>query len=229
MIIFPAWADYPEKFMVTFSEEASRQFIDGPSGQLEIMTLAPAQAKNTVAIICHPHPLYQGTMNNKVVYTIAKAFDDLGVKTVRFNYRGVGKSDGKYGNGVGESEDLQAVIKQAKLVLPADDIILAGFSFGTFVAANVANQLSEIKGLLTVAPSVEHFDFSTMTSIACPWLIVQGENDEVVSPQAVYDFAKQNEGRAELVKIKDCSHFFHGRLTVLRRIIVNRFNTVVNL
>ena len=214
--------------MMIFDNKATRQLVDGPSGKLEIMTLMPEKSKNKIMIVCHPHPLYQGTMNNKVVYTIAKAFDDLGFKSIRFNYRGVGESEGKYDDGIGESEDLLAIVEQVKKELPDDEIYLAGFSFGSGVAARICTNLPEVKALLTVAPSMEHSDFTAFTAIACPWLIVQGEDDEVVSAQAVYDFTEKNSARLQLEKISDCGHFFHGRLTELRRIIVDYFKSESN-
>lgn len=214
--------------MLSFETQETMMLIDGPAGQLEVMTLAPAHAKNAIAFICHPHPLYQGTMRNKVVFTIAKAFDDLGVKTVRFNYRGVGQSEGDYGEGLGETEDLLALVNLAKKEYPDHVMYLAGFSFGTFVATKACNELPEVKGLLTVAPSMVHFDFSSFNDIHCPWLIIQGTADEVISMPAVFDFAKSNADRVELQVFDGVGHFFHGELTRLREAIKHYFEPKVN-
>ncbi|PIQ43514.1 MAG: alpha/beta hydrolase [Gammaproteobacteria bacterium CG11_big_fil_rev_8_21_14_0_20_46_22] len=214
--------------MLVFNEKETEQFVVGPAGGLQLLTLSPQKAKNALAIVCHPHPLYQGTMRNKVVFTMAKAFHDLGLKTVRFNYRGVEQSEGSYGEGIGETADAMAVIAAAKAALPDHDLYLAGFSFGTFVAASACNQLPETKGLLTVAPSMEHFDFTPLTAINCPWLIAQGTEDEVISAPAVYAFAKENAQRVTLETFEGVGHFFHGHLNPLRETIKTFFEPIVN-
>jgi len=204
-------------WMLKFSEKAQIQLVSGPVGQLEVMTEAPAKgAKNAFAIICHPHPLYQGTMHNKVVYTLSKAFLSLGIKTIRFNYRGVGKSDGHYGEGTGEAEDLCAILTMAKKQFPNDDIYLAGFSFGAYVATWIAGSEERLKALVTIAPAVGNFNFDPLSDMHCPWLLVQGDQDEVISPEAVFEFAEENEDKIKLVRFKDCGHYFHGRLTELK-------------
>jgi len=209
--------------MKTFPSDEQAFLLPGPAGDLEVLTTVPKAPSQKVVLICHPHPLYQGTMHNKVVYTIARAFNELGYKTARFNYRGVGESQGVYDEGLGETEDALAIADWVKTVCPDHEISIAGFSFGTYVAAGVANQLI-VKELLTVAPSVEHFDFMPFEHIHCPWLVVQGEEDEVVSTQAVYDFCEQNKHRLELVKVPNCNHFFDRRLVDLRKIIVGYFS-----
>src|SRR3990167_159180 len=137
-----------------FPQEQEQQFtIPGAIGRLEIITMrSQAQDKAVTAIICHPHPLHGGTMHNKVVHTIAKAFKDLGIKSVRFNFRGIGASEGSYGQGLGEVEDALAIVDWVKKVCPHDEIWLAGFSFGAYIAAQTATRISPAQ-LITIAPS----------------------------------------------------------------------------
>jgi alpha/beta superfamily hydrolase len=210
-------------------------FLDGPMGQLEVLTNFPtsqdetkfvANAAQTTALICHPNPLYQGTMTNKVVVTLAKALNQLGIKTIRFNYRGVGQSDGFYGNGEGEADDALAIVDWIKTVCPNDDLWMVGFSFGGYVATRTAVEVKP-KELITVAPSVENFDFielqNELGKVSCPWLVLQGEADEVVKPQAVYDLVAQQQPVPTLIRFPDVGHFFHGSLVELREAVVEYY------
>jgi uncharacterized protein len=195
-------------------------FISGPAGQLELLT-APADQpeKNITVVICHPHPLYGGTMNNKVVTTLARTFKKMQMRTVRFNFRGVGKSAGKYAEGVGELDDLLAVLQWVQQVRPQDDIWLAGFSFGSYIAACGAHQWPDIKQLICVAPAVEHFSFKELYPFPCPWLVVQGEADEIVPPHLVFDWLASLSAPPTLIRMPDTSHFFHGKLGELRKLL----------
>lgn len=200
--------------MQFFSKETHLQIL-GPAGDLEAVVSRPlAQEVDVIGIVCHPHPLYDGTMNNKVVTTIARAFSNLGLWTVRFNYRGVGKSAGKYAQGIGESDDLSAVLHWAQATFPNKKIWLAGFSFGAYVATRVASQ-EQVSQLVTVAPPVNHFDF-TAFNIQSPWLVVQGDLDEVVPAVEVYAWLKNRPVRPCVISMKNASHFFHGQLIELR-------------
>lgn len=208
---------------MNFQNDAKPFLLPGPVGQLEVMTTRPKQnAKPIVAVICHPHPLYDGTMHNKVVTTLAKAFDQLGLATVRFNYRGVGKSDGSYGETVGESEDLQAIIAWVKQQLPDHQLWLAGFSFGSFIAANVANQRDDVRQLVTLAPAVNNNDYQQFNAIHCPWFAVIGEKDEIVDVKDVEAFAKHPPSPMQLMVLPGVSHFFHGYLIELKEILVEK-------
>jgi alpha/beta superfamily hydrolase len=196
-------------------------FLAGPAGRLAVMTTYPAQnEKKIVGIICHPNPLFAGTMNNKVVTTIAQAFDRLGLKTVRFNFRGVGESEGSYGETIGETEDLLAVVEWVKQVLPDHEICLAGFSFGSYIAAKVANQMP-IKQLVTVAPAVNMHAFAELTHITCPWLMVLAEADEIVPYAASKAFADHPVVPTTVIVMHEASHFFHRRLIDLREALIN--------
>lgn len=176
---------------------------------------------NTTAIICHPHSLMGGTMNNKVVTTLARAFAELGHHTVRFNFRGVGESQGVYDAGIGETHDVLTIWDWVKERRPQDQIWLAGFSFGSYVALRAASQRAPAQ-LVSIAPPVHNFnfDFSAISRPSCPWLVVQGDQDEVVDPQLVFDWIKTFDAPPELITMPGATHFFHGRLVELRHLLV---------
>ena len=161
-------------------------------------------------------------MHNKVVHTLARAFGELGLRTVRFNFRGVGASAGSFDGGVGETEDALAVLAWARAQRPQDQIWLAGFSFGGYVAARAAHRFDAAQ-LVTVAPAVHLYDFASMTVPSAPWLIIQGDADEVVSMPAVRDWAQRQRPAPELVLLDGVGHFFHGRLPDLRQVIHTHF------
>lgn len=196
--------------------------IDGPAGSIQGVLEAPPQAHaDAVAVVCHPHPLYHGTMNNKVVHTIARAVNALHRPAVRFNFRGVGASAGQYSDGIGETEDAMAVIGWARTRWPAAELWLAGFSFGSFVALR-ASARSEPACLISVAPPVRRFPVAEQPRPACPWLVIQGEDDELVDCREVTEWASRIRPPPELELIPDTDHLFHGRLTPLRK-VVERF------
>ncbi len=202
---------------------AAVKSINGPAGNLEVVgALAVAEIVG-VAIICHPHPLFGGAMGNKVVTTLERFFRERGFATIRFNFRGVGASEGVFDNGVGESDDLSAVTQFARLYFPNAPLMLAGFSFGSYVAARMANTLGAAQ-LLSIAPPVGKWDFAAIDMPQMPWTIVQGELDEVVQPQLVYDFAAQSQPAPTLIRIADATHFFHGKLLELRNVLAEHFN-----
>lgn len=208
-----------------FSQGDSTFELMGPAGVLEVMTTWPKQTnKVAVGIICHPHPLHQGTMHNKVVTTIAKAFDQIGLATVRFNFRGVGKSAGEYGYTVGESDDLRAVLQWVNTVLPNYSIWLAGFSFGAYITAKVANQQTKIKQLVTVAPAVTHHDFTDFTRIHCPWLVIHGDQDDVIPLVAVKTWVENPPSPLKFIVMKGAGHFFHERLIELKELLVRELS-----
>ncbi len=208
--------------MSKFPKEATKMMITGPAGQIEIIASPPdaeAVDKSIIGLICHPHPLYGGTMHNKVVHMIEKAYRDMGLHTVRFNFRGVGASDGVFDDGVGESEDLMAVYAWAIEQLPHCDVWLSGFSFGSYVALRQAHEINP-KQMLTVAPPVERYDFAELPPPECPWLVIMGDEDDVVSPRAVYEYVEQQNPKPQLITMK-AGHFFHRRLLDLKGAIKN--------
>jgi uncharacterized protein len=193
--------------------------LEGAVGALEVMTVWEDHTPHlAVMLICHPHPLHQGTMHNKVVTTLAKAAKNVGISSVRFNFRGVGESQGEFAHAVGEQDDLLAVISWVRKVLPQYQIILAGFSFGSYVAAAVAARIDCVS-LVTVAPAVHHYDYSLLPGMRCPWMVVMGEDDEVVPVAAVDTFVASREDVIVYEKMSACSHFFHGKLIELRALV----------
>jgi uncharacterized protein len=205
------------------AEASSTFFLPGKTGRLETLTSTPPETlKNITVVICHPHPLYGGTMHNKVIYTLARAFHQIGLRTVRFNYRGVGESLGEYGEGRGETEDLLSVLNWLRQVRPDDEIWLAGFSFGGYIAARGAS-FWPTKQLILIAPSVRHFQFDF--PIESPLLLIQGDKDEVVPPEAVFKWAENLPDKPRVICMHEAGHFFHGRLTELRNLIVENLSS----
>ena len=197
--------------------------ISGPAGNLEVACALPADSAIAgFAIICHPHPLFGGAMGNKVVTTLERFFRERAMATVRFNFRGVGASQGVFDNGIGESDDLRAVAKFARQYFPDAEFMLAGFSFGSYVAARMANALDAAQ-LLSIAPPVGKWAFALIDAPRIPWTIVQGELDEIVEPRAVYDFAAKAVPAPTLIRIPDATHFFHGKLLELRTVLAEHF------
>ncbi len=209
--------------MLVFPSQESSFLYPGPVGNIEVLTTVPEKNPLSASvIICHPHPLYGGTMTNKVVSTLARAFHNLGLRTVRFNFRGVGKSAGTHDEGKGETADLLELAYWLQMLFPNDELWLAGFSFGGFVAASASTQLS-IAQLISVAPQVSRFISPKLPPITCPWLIIQGEEDEVVSPQELYDWIDTLTLKPRLIRIPSAGHFFHGQLIRLRETLEQVF------
>jgi len=198
-------------------------FLDGPEGQLEALHLATPDAKG-VALICHPHPLFAGTMQNKVVATLQRAARDAGYATLRFNFRGVGQSAGSYAEGRGEIDDALAAARWLAEQHPGLPLTLMGFSFGSCVAGNAAERLeeqgAELAQLFMLAPPVERFDVDLPER--CPLTVIQPEADEVVTPERVYAWSAELSKPHELIRIPECSHFFHGKLVELKDLIQAR-------
>jgi uncharacterized protein len=189
--------------------------IQGPSGDLETIVETPSDAHvGAVAVLCHPHPLFGGTMTNKVVHMLAKSFNELGMPAVRFNFRGIGKSAGIYDEGRGETADCEAVAQWALQRWPATKLILGGFSFGGAVAIRAATTLDPAK-LVTVAPAIRKVDVGP-AHIHCPWLIVQGDSDELVDPNDIRHWAQELPQPPTLKWLPGVDHFFHGKLNELR-------------
>ncbi len=189
--------------------------IGGPAGTLEALLETPAAAASGgFAVICHPHPLYRGTMQNKVVHTVARALNEAGIATLRFNFRGVGASTGSYDNGRGELLDTLAVIDFGRARWPAAALTLAGFSFGAQMALAAAPRCAPVR-LITVAPPVSRPEFAAVEPPSCPWLIVQGDADEVVDPQQVRTFAARFSPPPQFALLAGVNHLFDGHLREL--------------
>ena len=194
--------------------------IQGPAGNLEALLEIPDGADGgRVAVICHPHPQHQGTMLNKVVHTLARAMNDLGAPALRFNFRGVGGSDGEYADGRGEIDDVEAVVAYARKRWPGADVWLAGFSFGAVVAARAAVRLAPAQ-LVSIAPAVNILGRELVAMPTMPWLIVQGDSDDVVPANDVIEWVAKLDPQPELLVMPGVGHFFHGHLVSLREILV---------
>ncbi|WP_414613606.1 alpha/beta hydrolase [Stenotrophomonas pavanii] len=191
--------------------------LDGPAGPLEVVVDLPkadVPAQPIVAIVCHPLSTEGGTLHNKVVTMTATTLRELGIATVRFNFRSVGASAGTFDGGVGEQDDLKAVAAWVRSQRPHDRLWLAGFSFGSFVSLKAAAALQP-EALISIAPPAGRWDFDGIVPPA-RWLVIQGEQDEIVDPQAVYQWLDTLEFPHELVRMPETSHFFHRKLIDLR-------------
>ncbi|MDF1764166.1 MAG: alpha/beta fold hydrolase [Oleibacter sp.] len=172
-------------------------------------------------VICHPHPLFGGTMDNKVVTTIARAAKNSGLSTLRFNFRGVGSSDGQHDEGRGEQDDVLAVLKYAQETLGWQKLLLVGFSFGAGMACLAATRQPELlKGLVMVAPAVHHFDAPTTLPLEFDSWVIMGDADEVVPFNEVSDWVQRVVPQPHWLVFKEGSHFFHGRLIDLRDSVI---------
>jgi len=202
--------------------------LRGPAGGIEVLTSCPDchTQDRPLAIICHPHPLYGGSLKNKVVHILAESFNALGMLSVTFNFRGVGRSGGRFDHGIGEQQDLLAVVDYFRQRYPRAPLWLAGFSFGAYVALH-AHAKAAAARLLLVAPPVGMFDFNAAPVVKVPWMVVQGGRDEVVSPQAVSTWVMQQPQRPDYRWMADADHFFHGRLNRLRDSVLARWRSAV--
>ena len=187
----------------------------GGAGLLEgILSVPPHPHASYVAILGHPHSLQGGSMSNKVVTTIARVFKELAIPSLRFNFRGVGASAGSYDEGIGESEDMLLLARQYQEENPHVRIIFAGFSFGSYVAYRSAAQY-EHDLLITIAPPVHHYNYQVFSPGPFPWLVLQGDNDDVVPLSVVLDFVHNSVG-ITLLRFSETGHFFHGKLIDLK-------------
>ncbi|MBI5429703.1 MAG: alpha/beta fold hydrolase [Nitrosomonadales bacterium] len=201
--------------------------IQGSAGNLEGIIHLPDAAPSAIAIVAHPLPTMGGTMENKVVTTLAKTFAELGFATLRFNFRGVGASDGEFDSGNGEVEDVLSVVHYAKEKFGHLPLILSGFSFGGYVSARAAQHLHpQPHRLVLIAPAVERsvpaFENSTsMPHVPHNTLLIHGEHDEVVSLADVMDWARPQ--HLPIVVLPEAGHFFHGRLNQIKQLVLQDF------
>lgn len=204
-------------FAEKLSQPGEHAFVfQGKAGQLEGILTVPASLRSPyVALLGHPHSLQGGSMTNKVVTTMARAFRELGIPGLRFNFRGVGHSEGQYDDGIGESDDLLLLRQLYADEYPDSHFLLAGFSFGSFVTYRAAGQCVHDL-LISVAPPVHHYDYHLFQPAPPVWHILQGETDEVVPPGLVFDFAKQANPAIPVSPFADTGHFFHGKLLELK-------------
>lgn len=198
--------------------QTRKSSFTGPAGPIEMALDAPTGDSRGVAVIAHPHPLFGGTMDNKVVQTMARAFTQAGWTAVRFNFRGVGASGGAYDEGRGEVDDMLAVVQQAA---PEGELALAGFSFGAFVTSQVFVRLDAIRAigkLVLVGAAASRFDVASIPEEAHErTLVIHGEQDDTVPLQSVLDWARPN--ALPVTVVPGGSHFFHGQLPLLKSLV----------
>ncbi len=195
--------------------------IPASVGQLEAILKEPNGEIRGVALVCHPHPLGQGTMHNKVVYRAAAGLLDAGLITLRFNFRGVGSSDGEHDDGDGERDDVRDVLKYLTENYPNQPITLAGFSFGSRVGTEVALKDDRIIRIISIGTAVDKYDFSYMKNCRKPILFVHGDKDEFGSIEnlnALVSMVAEN-ADTKLIVFNDCGHFFDNHLDQLKNAI----------
>ncbi len=202
--------------------------LSGPAGLIEVVREDPATSARGLVVIAHPHPLMGGTMDNKVVHTVARAFVLAGWRAVRFNFRGVGRSQGAWDEGVGEIDDLLAVLANERVdpTLQGKPVALAGFSFGGFVAASAYSRLVQAgatdptgaglpQELVLISPATSRYSVPTVPAHT---LVVEGEQDDVVPLGSVLDWARPQ--ALPVTVVPGTGHFFHGQLAVLRALVL---------
>ncbi|MFM2120090.1 MAG: hypothetical protein RL722_1558 [Pseudomonadota bacterium] len=197
--------------------------LAGAAGAIACALDRPAQDGGGIAVLAHPHPLFGGTMDNKVVQTMVRAFLALGLQVLRFNFRGVGGSAGSHDEGRGETDDYLEVARHARSLVAADaPLVLGGFSFGAYVTTLAAARLAEAgtpaRRLLLVGPSTQR---ATPAPVPADTVIIHGEADEVVPLSAVLDWARPQ--HLPVTVMPGVGHFFHGQLTPLRELIVRQW------
>ena len=209
------------------NSQTQKSIIHGPAGALEIALDLPAGDSRGVAVIAHPHPLFAGTMDNKVVQTLARAFVHCGWTAVRFNFRGVGGSAGSHDEGRGELEDLLAVVEHAAPASAGQPLALAGFSFGAFVTTHAFQRLGasrDVEKLVLVGTSVSRAPAAPIDPAAhLKTLVVHGEQDDTVLLSAVLDWARPQ--ALPVTVVPGGGHFFHGQLPLLKNLVVRHLSS----
>ena len=199
--------------MLNFDKRESI-LLDGPVGKLEVVINRPDSTPRGIALIAHPHPLYGGTLDNKVAQTLASTFSELDCIALRMNFRGVGASEGKHDEGRGETDDFLFLADYAKHEFGELPIFLAGFSFGGFVQTKVATQLA-IRQMVLIAPAAGRFDVAVVKPDT---LVIHGELDDTVPLKAILDWARPQ--NLPIVVIPGADHFFHKRLHLIKQLVV---------
>jgi alpha/beta superfamily hydrolase len=200
-------------------QPARREFVAGPAGRIECAVDAAQGEVRGVALVAHPHPLFGGSLDNKVAQTLARSLAELGYAAWRPNFRGVGASEGSHDEGRGEVADLAAVLAHASTVSsPSDSVVLAGFSFGAAMQTLLAQQLIKegraATRLVLIGLAVTHY---TLPNVPADTILIHGERDETVPLAAVLDWARPQE--LPVIVLPGADHFFHGRLNLLRTIV----------
>jgi hypothetical protein len=218
------------KITEQLTSPGDHEFVfSGLAGYLEaVLTVPPDLSTRYIAILGHPHSLQGGTMNNKVVTTLARLFKELGIASIRFNFRGVGQSAGVYDKGIGESQDMELLARTVLQELPNVQLIFAGFSFGSYVAYRAAAHCPNAL-LISIAPPVHHYNFTEFLPVLMPWIVAQGDEDEVVPVSLVLDFVSGCSPPPFLLEFDKTGHFFHGRLVDLKLRLMEAIRMQVGL
>ena len=202
------------------SLRSQKLLLQGPVGQLEsLLDLPASDAFDGAAVICHPHPQHGGTMHNKVAHTLARAFVRSGFAALRFNFRGTEGSGGSYDNAVGELDDALAALEWMQQRYPDVPLWLGGFSFGAAIAVRAALS-NDVSGLISVAPAIYRFANGLERQPQCPWLVIQGDQDELVDVDETIEWFNSLSPGPELLIVPGAEHFFHSRLADLRTAVM---------
>ena len=203
--------------------QTQRLALTGAAGRIQALRDDPAGTPVGVAVIAHPHPLFGGTMDNKVVQTLARAFVQSGWTAIRFNFRGVGESEGQHDDGAGEADDLAALVRQ---VAPDGPLALAGFSFGAFVTAQALQTLwseRDVRKIVLVGTAASRFDVPHLPAEAHERaLVIHGEQDDTVALSSVLDWARPQ--TLPVTVVPGVEHFFHGKLPVLKSLVLRHLS-----
>jgi alpha/beta superfamily hydrolase len=202
---------------MTEAHDSRNFFLEGPVGRLEAILWKPSAVVRPplAAVLCHPHPLFGGTMHNKVIYQAAKSLDVLGIPVLRFNFRGAGLSAGEHDRGRGEQGDVRAALDFLHTEFPGVPLLLAGFSFGSLVGLRVGCEDSRVSHLIGLGIPVNNSDFSFLSQCKKPKLFVQGSNDEHGAIEKVRALVASLPGEKHLVVVEGADHFFAGKLDQL--------------
>jgi len=190
-------------------------FFEGPAGRIEAILKEPAAPVTRAAIVCHPHPLFGGTMHNKVVFRIARPFQEAGFAVLRFNFRGTGRSEGEHDHGRGEQDDLRAAMKFIEEKFPRAELWLAGFSFGSAVMLRTAACDERVRAIVAAGVPVSKYDFTETARCKKPKLFIQGSLDEFGSVEDLERLFAALDEPKKLEIIEGADHFFEGHLTEL--------------
>jgi len=202
------------------THESTNFFLQGPAGKLEAVLWTPTgAAPEMAALVCHPHPVFGGTMHNKVVFQAAKALDSLGIAVLRFNFRGAGLSEGLHDRGVGEVDDVRAALNFLSEELAEAPLLVAGFSFGCWVGLRAGCEDARVEKLIGIGAPVNNSDFSYLRKCVKPKLFVQGSNDEHGNVETVRQMAASLPGENELVVVEGVDHFFTGNIEELGKAV----------
>jgi uncharacterized protein len=205
---------------MTATHESRNFFLQGPAGKLEAVLWTPTSVAPTMgAVVCHPHPLFGGTMHNKVVFQAAKALDALGIAVLRFNFRGAGLSEGSHDKGIGELDDVRTALEFLREEYSKVPLLVAGFSFGCWVGLRVGCENPRVQKLIGIGAPVNNSDFSYLAKCSKSKLFVHGSNDEHGDVRKVREMLASLPGENELVVVEDVDHFFKGRTEELGKAI----------